>query len=349
MPQQIFVSYSRKDLQTVRELYRRLTDMGYSLWFDQESLLAGQDWEQEIRRAIKSSSAVLMCLSSNWVGEPGYVQKELKLALEVMKEMPEGRIHTIPVRLDDCQVPPALERLHWVDMTAPQGLARLTAAIDAAVGRSKPPDREERQSINAYSEFMEDIIAKGGIIHRDPWKEASSQEELEFKALLKGRWNKSLDYLQAERYEAILELWEPLIGNPFFKVDHDEWKDKPFFRVQIHSAKCMLFMAYVQLGASRDWKSLTPKAFGVLKEVLAGPPYSMKGASHDRLSTDDALTQNLNYKQTLEFALEWLRAWGGSVLEPVGISAEESGAVEQQVHHRLYEVNYILNARGRTP
>jgi hypothetical protein len=350
MSRHIFLSYSKKDIDSVRQLYSKLTARGYDVWFDEESLLPGQVWEQEIRKAIKTSAVVLMCLSSNWVNEPGYVHKELKLALEVMQEMPEGRVHTIPVRLDNCVVPPSLERLHWVDLGAAQGLDRLQKAIALVVAPEAPAGAaaESKRGVDSFTEFLEEQITKGHVIYRDPWSEGNSEAELEFKRLLKGRWKQSLEHWDAKQFQSILDLWEPLLDNPFFKVNHDEWKDKPFFRAQIQGAKSLLFMSHVHLGTNGDWLGHMPRAFRTLQDVLEGPPYSMKGEASDRLAAGNARTQNLNYMQALEFAQEWLSGWGFTItLPPFGISAEESDAVKQRVAQRLAEINFLLRQEGQ--
>jgi hypothetical protein len=208
------------------------------------------------------------------------------------------------------------------------------------------PTNKSIDKPDAWSEFKEDVISKGGMIYVDEWARANSKEELQFKGLLKGRWNEGMEYLERHQYQEIIELWAPLFGNPFFRVDHDEWQDKPYFRCQIHSAKCQLFISYAQL-VWEDNNSSAAKAFEALKEVLAGNPYSMKGGSHDRLHTEQALTQNLNYQVTLNFAVEWFKGWGGSVLEMFGISKGEVERVERKIYQRLSEIDYLLRLRDK--
>ena len=58
--------------------------------------------EVEIPKAIRASDYILIFLSKTSVAKRGYVQKEFKLALEVLREIPEGTIYAIPVRLDEC-------------------------------------------------------------------------------------------------------------------------------------------------------------------------------------------------------------------------------------------------------
>jgi hypothetical protein len=43
------------DRDTVRGLYTHLTKDGVDAWLDKEKLLPGQDWELEIRKAVRES------------------------------------------------------------------------------------------------------------------------------------------------------------------------------------------------------------------------------------------------------------------------------------------------------
>jgi hypothetical protein len=112
----IFVSYARKDLQRVRPICEKLKSHKFELWFDQEDLVAGERWEDKIRDVINDCRIFLLFLSSSWVQSRSYVQKELGIALEVLKEMPSDQVYIIPVRLDDCKVPAELSDLHWMNV-----------------------------------------------------------------------------------------------------------------------------------------------------------------------------------------------------------------------------------------
>ncbi len=50
----------------------------------------------------------MIFLSQSSISKRGYVQLEFQLALDALKEMPAGTIHTIPVRLDDFEIPDEL-------------------------------------------------------------------------------------------------------------------------------------------------------------------------------------------------------------------------------------------------
>lgn len=126
----IFLCHSSGDKQAVRALYKRLRSDGFDPWFDEEQLLPGQDWNQEIIRAVRSSDVVLICLSEKAINKAGYVQKEIKYALDVADEQPEGSIFLIPVRLEECGVPPRLSQWQWVDYFEDRGYGRLLKALE---------------------------------------------------------------------------------------------------------------------------------------------------------------------------------------------------------------------------
>ena len=91
----VFLCHASDDKSVVRELYEKLQRDGFDPWLDEENLFPGQDWKYEITRAVRDSDAVLVCLSKHSVSKTGYVQKEIKVALEVADEQPEGAIFII--------------------------------------------------------------------------------------------------------------------------------------------------------------------------------------------------------------------------------------------------------------
>ena len=54
-PLKVFLCYAHADRDAVRGLpeWTRLTQDGVDAWFDKEKLLPGQDWEYEIRKAVR--------------------------------------------------------------------------------------------------------------------------------------------------------------------------------------------------------------------------------------------------------------------------------------------------------
>jgi hypothetical protein len=70
-----------------------------------------------------------VCLSRTSAKKTGYVQKEIKFALDRADEKPEGTKYIIPVRLEDCEVPARLRPLQWVNMYEAEGYERLLRTL----------------------------------------------------------------------------------------------------------------------------------------------------------------------------------------------------------------------------
>ena len=98
----IFISYASEDIIAARRLYDALKRSGMEPWLDIHDLLPGQQWKPAIRNAIRDSAYFVVLLSSKAVSKRGFVQSELKQALEVLDEAPQSDIYLIPVRLDHC-------------------------------------------------------------------------------------------------------------------------------------------------------------------------------------------------------------------------------------------------------
>lgn len=125
----IFLCHSSGDKNAVRELYRRLCAEGFDPWLDEEKLLPGQDWQQEILKAVRDSDVVIVCLSHRAVDKAGYIQKEIKYALDVADEQPESSIFIIPLKFEECDVPERLRRWHWANYFEDGGYKRLVQAL----------------------------------------------------------------------------------------------------------------------------------------------------------------------------------------------------------------------------
>src|SRR5262249_47539802 len=133
------------DKDAVRQLYTSLKSHGFRPWLDEIDLIPGQNWQLEIPKAIQSSNIFIACLSKRSVAKEGYVQKELRMALNAYAQKPPGSIYLIPVKLDDCDVPELqlpqlgidLRDIQWLDLWKTGGFDRLVDAINKSAGSTK--------------------------------------------------------------------------------------------------------------------------------------------------------------------------------------------------------------------
>ena len=132
----VFLCHSSGDKPAVRKIYHRLLADGVSAWLDEEDLLPGQRWEQEIPKAVRASDVVIVCLSQSSINKKGYLQKEIRYALDVADEQPEGTIFLIPLKLEECDIPEHLRRWQWVNFFEDRGYDRLMMALRRRMGGS---------------------------------------------------------------------------------------------------------------------------------------------------------------------------------------------------------------------
>ena len=111
----VFLCHAQEDKPKVVELYDRLRSVSWiDPWLSDAKLLPGQEWKTEINDALNTAHVIIICLSNNAIAKAGYVQKEIKLALDIADEKPEGSIFIIPWLFDECVVPTSLKKYHWV-------------------------------------------------------------------------------------------------------------------------------------------------------------------------------------------------------------------------------------------
>jgi TIR domain/STAS domain len=125
----IFLCHASDDKPQVRDLYDQLQSDGFSPWLDEENLLPGQEWQQEIIKAVRESHIVIVSLTHKSLTKSGFVQKELSYALDVAEEQPKGSIYIIPLKLEQCEVPERLRHLQWVNLFEARGYERLLLAL----------------------------------------------------------------------------------------------------------------------------------------------------------------------------------------------------------------------------
>lgn len=165
-PLKVFLCHASADKPAVRKLYRYLRERKMDSWLDAEKLLPGQNWQVEIPKALLSSDVIVICLSKNSVDKEGYVQKEIKFALDKALEMPEGRIFLIPARLEECDLPHSLSAYHYVNLFEDDGYKRLLRSLRVRaeqIGAAKisvnqdtiPPDVEKTAREKAERETAE--------------------------------------------------------------------------------------------------------------------------------------------------------------------------------------------------
>jgi hypothetical protein len=114
----IFISYSREDESYARKLYDQLkAQIEFDPWLDKENLLPGTEWQPAILDAIEESQFFILLLSRKSVEKTGFIQREIREAIERFQYHAPGSSFLIPARLEPCEPRHRqLRSLQWVDL-----------------------------------------------------------------------------------------------------------------------------------------------------------------------------------------------------------------------------------------
>lgn len=145
---QVFISYARADNAFARQLYRSLREAGFNPWLDTENLRPGQNWDFEINIAIQRSSFIIFLISKNSVDKRGYLQREVKIALEKSKEKLIDDVYIIPILIDDTvELPNELVSIHYILASKPDYVNDVIDSINLQIvklGGKRREVQEER-------------------------------------------------------------------------------------------------------------------------------------------------------------------------------------------------------------
>ena len=105
MRQKVFLSYASDDRRKAQNLYESLSRNGIDIWLDRHELQPAEKWDQKIHEAIRSSKAVVVCVSKTWLqrANNSYVKKEFFVAQR--EAGLRRKRYLFPVIIEDCRIP----------------------------------------------------------------------------------------------------------------------------------------------------------------------------------------------------------------------------------------------------
>src|SRR5260221_11155286 len=106
----IYISYSHRDMKAVEELHERLRLEGFINLFWDHDLSPGDSWILVLENNLRKSDVILFCISKYSIQSQS-VENELNIAVASSE-----KIVLIPIRLEECSVPPFLADRHWVNL-----------------------------------------------------------------------------------------------------------------------------------------------------------------------------------------------------------------------------------------
>lgn len=137
----VFIAYVEEDLPYAKKLYRAFEDNGFQPWLDKKRLMPGQNWPRAIETAIQTSDFFVPCFSRRATTKRGSFHSELRYALFCAAKVPLDEIFPIPLRLDDCIVPPRISKqIQYLDL-----FPDWNAGVDRLIEIMKAQDASRRR------------------------------------------------------------------------------------------------------------------------------------------------------------------------------------------------------------
>ena len=155
MYNKVFISYAREDSKLAEKLFDFLISTGiYVPWLDKKNIFVGQNWEIEIKLALKKADFIFILFSKTSVKKRGFIQKEFKLALEYCEERLDTDIFIIPCKVDDCEIPEKFSKFQWVDFKTADYQEQILKALEKQrkkyVDLDKEKDDEDEYIIEKF-------------------------------------------------------------------------------------------------------------------------------------------------------------------------------------------------------
>ena len=102
----VFISYVSENIEIVDRLCQELKSHSIQFWRDRDDIDPGARWKQEIRRAIQQGGFFIACFSKEYTTrDKTYMNEELTIAIDALRQRPTDRAWFIPVKLNECEIP----------------------------------------------------------------------------------------------------------------------------------------------------------------------------------------------------------------------------------------------------
>jgi TIR domain/SIR2-like domain len=128
----VFLCHAHEDAAFAQRVASQLRDNGINVWLDKDNLRGGDDWDGLIEHVLEREVQYVVVLQSAnlKVKEVGYVNKEIRLAVERQSYYRAPRIFVIPTIIDRPESNLSeLERFQFIDLSVSEGINDLVKTI----------------------------------------------------------------------------------------------------------------------------------------------------------------------------------------------------------------------------
>lgn len=156
---QVFISYSRKDLEFVEQLAADLQRTGFDVWYDMSGISGGAEWKVAIERALRNSQFVIVVLSPDSVASE-WVDREFLFASQLNRMI-------VPVMYRECELSLSYVNLNYIDVQGSnyqKNFQRLLHALAVAPQSLPPPSVPTSTTLSWKNKYFVSAIVLIAIV-----------------------------------------------------------------------------------------------------------------------------------------------------------------------------------------
>jgi len=135
----VFISYVKEDFKAISRIADVLCEFDVKVWVDKKTLQPGLRWQEQIRKAIATGDFFVAAFSKAYLKrDKAYMNEELVLAIEQLRQRPTERAWFIPLKLNRCKIPDryigageSLHAIQWIDFDTnwADGMEKLLSVV----------------------------------------------------------------------------------------------------------------------------------------------------------------------------------------------------------------------------
>ncbi len=114
MKPKVFISYAGEDRELAKRITDRLLESNIQVRFDEYELKIGDSLIDKIQDALTTSDYILILISSNSINSKWIIEE---INSKKIKEFKTRDIMTIPILIEDCEIPSPLNSFSIVDLS----------------------------------------------------------------------------------------------------------------------------------------------------------------------------------------------------------------------------------------
>ena len=136
----VFLSYSSRDKDVVREIANRLKSDGVRVWFDEWEIRPGDSIPAKIEDGLEHSRVLVLCLSAEALAADW---PQLESHTFRFKDPLNHNRRFIPLRLDDAPTKGSLARLSYIDWRLDGRELELSSSVSQTPSSSQTAQSEQ--------------------------------------------------------------------------------------------------------------------------------------------------------------------------------------------------------------